>query len=72
MARQLAAKPLRYLGVIGSRAKWADMRQRLLADGLSEEEVGRITCPIGKKIGSAPTEVAVRLAAEVLDIYHNR
>lgn len=72
LARQLAEKPLRYLGMIGSQAKWAGMRQSLLAEGLSEAEVGRITCPIGKKIGNSPTEVAVSLAAEILDIHHNR
>ena len=72
LVRQLARKPLRYLGLIGSQSKWKRMRQQLHDDGLSEKELCRITCPIGKKIGNGPIEVAVSLAAELLDIHHNR
>lgn len=71
VARQLAVKPLRYLGLIGSHAKWHSIRQQLLAHGLSEADVGRITCPMGNKIGNGPTEVAVSLAAEILAIHHH-
>src|SRR5258706_20101 len=38
---------LPYVGLIGSRAKWATFRHRLEHRGFTEVELARITCPIG-------------------------
>ncbi len=56
-----------YIGCIGSRSKVAITRERLLADGFSEREIGRIHAPIGLSIGAeTPAEIAVSVAAELV------
>ncbi len=62
---------LRYLGLIGSRAKWARFRQRLSAREISAEALQRVRCPIGIPIGGkAPGEVAISIAAELVSLHH--
>ncbi len=69
----LLDKPTRYLGLIGSRTKWARFKERLSARGATEEQLARVHCPIGLDIGGkAPQEVAVSIAAEVLKVHHGR
>ena len=38
---------LPYVGLIGSKTKWATFRHRLEERGFSGEELARVTCPIG-------------------------
>src|SRR6185437_15220458 len=45
--RGLVSRPTRYLGLIGSRAKWARFRHRLQERGISTELLDRVHCPIG-------------------------
>lgn len=67
----LARKPLHYLGLIGSQTKWQRFQQRLKSSGLSEPEIAKITCPIGLPTGGkAPQEVAISLAAQLLQLYY--
>ncbi|MCA1781322.1 MAG: xanthine dehydrogenase accessory protein XdhC [Intrasporangiaceae bacterium] len=56
------------IGLIGSSAKWARLRRRLLEDGLSEEDVDRVTTPIGMPglPGKDPAVIAVSVAADLL------
>lgn len=65
-------KPARYLGLIGSRPKWARFRQRLSARGYQEAELDRIRCPIGIRLGGgkAPQEIAISIGAELLKTYY--
>lgn len=64
-------RPLRYLGLIGSRSKWERFKQRLAARGVTEEELAQVHCPIGLPIGGkAPQEVAISLSAELLKIHY--
>lgn len=66
-------RPARYIGLIGSRAKWERFKQRLEAKGTNADAVARVTCPLGLDIGGkAPQEVAVSLAAELLKIHYGR
>jgi xanthine dehydrogenase accessory factor len=66
-------KPARYIGLIGSEAKWRRFRERLGARGLSEEALARVRCPIGLDIGGkSPAEVAISVAAELLGVHHGR
>ena len=59
--------PARYIGVIGSRKKIASVRERLKADGFGEDEIARITAPIGIDIASeTPAEIAVSVAAQLI------
>lgn len=59
---------LPYVGLIGSRTKWAAFRHRLQERGFAEEELARITCPIGVPgvKGKAPDVIAVAVAAQLL------
>jgi xanthine dehydrogenase accessory factor len=61
---------LPYVGLIGSRTKWATFRHRLEARGFTEAEMARITCPIGVPgiAGKEPEVIAVAVAAQLLQI----
>jgi len=57
-----------YVGVIGSRSKAAAVRKALMEDhGLTEEQLDRITTPIGLAIGAeTPEEIAISIAAQMI------
>ncbi|VWX62424.1 Xanthine dehydrogenase accessory factor [Burkholderiales bacterium 8X] len=59
---------LPYVGLIGSKTKWATFRHRLEARGFTEDEMRRITCPIGLPgiEGKEPEVIAVAVAAQLL------
>ena len=59
---------LPYVGLIGSKTKWATFRHRLEERGFGEEELARITCPIGIPgiVGKEPEVIAVSVAAQLL------
>jgi xanthine dehydrogenase accessory factor len=61
---------LPYVGLIGSKTKWATFRHRLEERGFIEEELARITCPIGVPgiAGKEPEVIAVAVAAQLLQI----
>ena len=65
--RALAARDLRYLGLIGSRAKVARIYEALLDEGLPPACLERIHAPIGLDIGAVtPAEIAVSILAELI------
>ena len=67
LVQALLSRPLRYLGLIGSRTKWARFRQRLEARGASREAIARVRCPVGLEIGAeTPAEIAASVAAELV------
>ena len=67
--RALAARDLRYLGLIGSRAKVARIYDLLLQEGLPPECLARIHAPIGFEIGAiTPAEIAVSILAELIAV----
>ncbi len=59
---------LPYVGLIGSKTKWATFGHRLSARGFSAAEQARITCPIGIAgiTGKEPEVIAVAVAAQLL------
>ena len=58
-----------YLGVIGSRAKREVLRKELEAAGIPPAAIERLRCPIGLPVGgNQPGEIAVSLAAEILQV----
>lgn len=64
---QALRTPAKYIGCIGSRKKIAAARERLLTDGFTEAEIGRVYAPIGLPIGGeTPAEVAVSVAAQLI------
>lgn len=58
-----------YLGVIGSRAKTASVNERLLADGITQEQLSQVHTPIGTAIKAVtPAEIAISIAGEMIYI----
>ena len=57
-----------YCGVIGSALKAAGVRKRLKEEyGLRDEELDRVTTPIGLPIkGETPAEIAISIAAQMI------
>jgi xanthine dehydrogenase accessory factor len=67
--RALAARELRYLGLIGSRAKVARIYDALMAEGMPVECLERVHSPIGFEIGAVtPAEIAVSILAELIAV----
>lgn len=59
---------LPFIGLIGSKTKWATFRHRLLDKGFSEAELGHVTCPIGIPgiTDKRPEVIAASVAAQLL------
>lgn len=67
--RALAARDLRYLGLIGSRAKVARINDALLAEGMPSECLRRVHAPIGLNIGAVtPAEIAISILAQLIAV----
>lgn len=67
LCHRLLARDFDYLGLIGSATKWARFRRRLAAFGHSQEQIRRITCPIGQPaLGKHPQVIAVSVAHDFL------
>lgn len=65
----LLATPAPYIGVMGSRRRWEETRRLLLADGVAEEALDRITSPIGLELqAETPNEIAVSIIAQILQV----
>ncbi len=65
--RQVLTTQAAYIGMIGSRAKVAATRDRLMADGFTKDNLARVSAPIGLPIGAeTPEEIAVSIAAEMI------
>jgi xanthine dehydrogenase accessory factor len=71
--RALAPRELRYLGLIGSRAKVARIYDALVDDRMSAEALARVHAPIGLDIGAVtPQEIAVSILAELIAVKHGK
>jgi xanthine dehydrogenase accessory factor len=71
--RALAPRELRYLGLIGSRAKVARIYEQLAADQMPPELLKRVHAPIGLDIGAVtPQEIAVSILAELIAVKHGK
>lgn len=68
LRRLRAADDLPFVGLIGSKSKWASFRHRLEARGFGPSEIGRITCPIGVPgvVGKEPAVIAAAVAAQLM------
>lgn len=68
LQRQRERGDLRFIGLIGSKTKWATFRRRLMERGFSEAELARVTCPIGVPgiTGKEPEVIAVAVVAQLL------
>jgi xanthine dehydrogenase accessory factor len=70
----LTAPGFRYCGLIGSDTKRTRFLRRLREDGVGEEAIARLTCPIGLPglKSKAPEVIAVAVAAELLQMIESR
>jgi xanthine dehydrogenase accessory factor len=71
--RVLAPRELRYLGLIGSRAKVARIYEALAQAHVPAETLRRVHAPIGLDIGAVtPQEIAVSILAELIAVKHGK
>jgi len=70
LERQRQRSDLAFIGLIGSKTKWAAFSHRLAERGFSARELAQVTCPIGVPgiVGKAPEVIAVAVAAQLLQV----
>ena len=68
LQRQRERGDLPFIGLIGSKSKWAAFRHRLEARGFTAPELAHITCPIGVAgvVGKEPAVIAAAVAAQLM------
>ena len=68
LQRQRDKGDLPFIGLIGSKTKWATFKHRLENRGFTEQELNHVTCPIGIAgiKGKEPEVIAVAVAAQLL------
>ncbi|MGM9514725.1 xanthine dehydrogenase accessory protein XdhC [Roseateles sp. DB2] len=68
LRRQRERGDLPFIGLIGSRSKWAKFQARLRERGFSEAELAAVHCPIGLPgiAGKQPEVIAIAVAAQLL------
>ena len=60
-------KSYRYLGLISSRKKWELFKKRFHEKGYTDEQLMRVSTPIGLDIGAeSPFEIAVAIVAQLI------
>jgi len=68
LRRQREQGDLPFIGLIGSKTKWATFANRLQGRGFMPHDLAQVTCPIGVPgiHGKAPEVIAVAVAAQLL------
>jgi xanthine dehydrogenase accessory factor len=67
--RALANRPLRYVGMIGSRAKVARITEALRERGTDAAWLAAVHAPVGLDVGAVtPEEIALSIAAELVAV----
>ncbi|RPJ54464.1 MAG: XdhC family protein [Acidobacteria bacterium] len=67
--RSIGGRELRYVGMIGSRAKVARVREALADGSVPAEWLDRVHAPIGLAIGAiTPAEIAISIVAEMIAV----
>ena len=67
LLKQLLGTEYAYLGMIGSRRRTSQVKQRLIDEGFSTAEIEKLYSPIGLAIGAqTPAEIAISIMAEII------
>ncbi|MEI6209802.1 MAG: XdhC/CoxI family protein [Desulfuromonadales bacterium] len=62
--------PARFVGMIGSKGKWAGVQKNLDGKGL---DLSQVRCPVGHgNGGNSPQEIAISIASQLLAAYYGR
>jgi len=65
--------PAAFVGAMGSRRAQAKRRERLLAKGLTDEELDRLSAPLGLDLGAlTPEETALSIMSEIVALRRGR
>jgi xanthine dehydrogenase accessory factor len=63
----LLDSPAAYIGVIGSKRRWATTAKALKEKGVSDDKIAKVHSPIGLELqAETPEEIAVSIMAEIL------
>ncbi len=70
LQRQRERADLPFVGLIGSKSKWASFGHRLAARGFGATELAHVTCPIGVAgvVGKEPEVIAAAVAAQLMQL----
>ena len=61
--------PFPFIGVIGSENKISEIKKRLKAEGIDDQQLSRITAPVGlPMVSNTPEEIAISIAAQLLQL----
>lgn len=61
--------PAFYVGMMGNPGKNQDVYNRIIANGITPEQLERVSAPIGVKIADkTPAEIAISIIAELIDV----
>jgi xanthine dehydrogenase accessory factor len=71
--RAVVRQSMRYVGLIGSKAKVRRIFDALQEEGVSQEALHPVHAPIGLDIGAiTPQEIAVSIVAELIAVKHGK
>ena len=72
--KKMLTKELKYLGMMGSKKKVTDIRNRILGEGLiSENKLNNVKMPIGFNLNTiTPKEIAISVVAEIIDVKNSK
>ncbi|MGH2582596.1 MAG: XdhC family protein [Anaerolineales bacterium] len=63
----LLDSPAAYIGVIGSKKRWAEARQKMEAKGVDKTKLDRVTSPMGLELNAeTPEEIALSIMAQIV------
>lgn len=66
---KILRKPNSYVGMIGSKLRVKKVKENVIEQGFTKEELDSIYSPIGLKIGAeTPEEIAVSIMAEIVQV----
>lgn len=69
--RALVGQPLAWIGAIASKRKVAKFFAKLRDEGVAQDDLDRISSPVGLDIGAqTPAEIAISVAAEWVRVRH--